>query len=49
MIGETLTTATRNAAFKFPQASQQALEVKNGNHLLNMETSIHDLLTNGKV
>lgn len=27
------TTATRNAAFKFPHASQQARFVKKGNHL----------------
>lgn len=29
-----LTTATKKAAFKFPQASQQAFVVKKGNHLL---------------
>lgn len=29
-----LTTATRNAALRFAQASQQALLVRNGNHLL---------------
>jgi len=27
------TTATRNAAFKFPQASQQARVVRKGNHM----------------
>lgn len=29
-----LTTATRNAALRFPQAAQHALLVRKGNHLL---------------
>jgi hypothetical protein len=31
-----LTTATRNAPFKFAQASQQALVLRNGNHLCQL-------------
>jgi len=40
LVKQELTTATKNAAFKFAHASQQALVLKKGNHLYKIDQMI---------